>query len=271
MARLNEPFPETASLQFSNEGESRVSTRSMTRTRTQQTPTTPNQSTPNQALNHLLALFSQHFHELNSTNISPTINEEEADDVSVLSTSQPTNLINNPAYSANQQSQQPTEQSIAQSFHTAMSSQSSQSTGEAFACEFGGPMMIHELWDLERNRAQIIQPLLEKEYASVKCTAISRHMWGHTEPMNFTTKGEMYAWICSKWEVSIVSKSNVITNTNNKTARTKRTAPFACKSASNYLARFMRKIPNTNWWISEQNSTPRVVARRSSYCYPPLG
>ena len=61
------------------------------------------------------------------------------------------------------------------------------------------------------NRAQTLKPTLEKEYASVKATAISRHMWAHAEQMNFKYKNKMHAWIRSNWKVSIVSTSNVIT------------------------------------------------------------
>ena len=80
----------------------------------------------------------------------------------------------------------------------------------------------------------------KKEYAAVKCTAITRHMWGHAEPMNFTTKKDMYAWIRSKWEVSIVSKLNVITN--NKTADT-RDCSLCMQERVKLFAAFHEKNP----------------------------
>ena len=159
-------------------------------------------------------------------NIPPTINEgSDGDTVSVLSTTQPTNLTNNQAYQADQQSTNPTTQSMASgasttSFHTAADSQPSEESNDAaFARVFGGPGVLDQLHVLERDRANILQPILEKEYAAVNCSAISRHMWVHAEHMNFTTKKELYAWIRSNWEISIVPRTNVITN--NKTAGTK--------------------------------------------------
>ena len=124
-------------------------------------------------------------------------------------------------------------------------SQATESTGAAFARAFGGGgEALAQLPDLEEDRINVLRPMLEKEYALVPCTAITRHMWAHAEHMNFKTKYEMYAWIRSQWEVTIVSKSNVISNM--KTANTRNCTLCMQERIKGYFTLSMRETQNPN-------------------------
>ena len=106
MDQLNPPLPSsTTSGQFSNEEASRVSTRSMTRRRRTQppTPTTPATTT---GLDALLSLFSPTPPHRRENQIPTTIiegapaQEAESNLEYVASPTQPSNLTNNPAFTA---------------------------------------------------------------------------------------------------------------------------------------------------------------------------
>ena len=223
MARLEAPFSEAASFIISSSRESiansRVSTRSRTRRLAQQPNTPAAASTPHSGMGYLLSLFSQHL--TREATIPSTIYEENLENASAseansdASSAQPTNLTNNPTY---QTTNHPSNQSTG-SFQTAMDSQSSQATIDAFQREFGGTDVLNQLEELERTRATILKPMLEKEFASIQCTEITRHMWAHVEDMNFSSNKSMYSWIRSNWNCSIVSKSNIISNMKSATTK----------------------------------------------------
>ena len=143
-------------------------------------------------------------------NLEASDSESNSDTLSEGFLTQPTNLTNNPTYqTTNHPSSQQSTQSRLQS--SSSDSQSSQATIDAFQCEFGdGGNALAQLQDLERDRATILKPVLEEIYAKIECTEISRHMWAHVKDMQFNNTKELYSWIRSKWEISIVSKSNVI-------------------------------------------------------------
>ena len=122
--------------------------------------------------------------------IQPSIPEEHelvmsgSEESDELSTAQPNNLFNKPPHdSTNQESNN---QSDDDTFHSAVS-RASYATTDAFAQEFG-PMVDHlDTEQLERDRATILQPLLNLDYSKLEVSTITRHMWAHCQNMPFET------------------------------------------------------------------------------------
>ena len=66
-----------------------------------------------------------------------------------------------------------------------------------------------DIEQLKRDRATILQPLLNFDYAKLEVSTITRHMWAHCQNMPFETKSEMYEWVRNNWEVDIIQKMPV--------------------------------------------------------------
>ena len=80
--------------------------------------------------------------------------------------------------------------------------------------------------------------------------------------MIFKSKKKMYAWIRSNWEVSIVSKSNVLTNM--KTAGT-RNCTLCMQKGVHFFCSFHEKNPINQLMNARMGSTQNVHVRRGSY------
>ena len=88
-------------------------------------------------------------------------------------------------------------------------------TTNAFAREFG-PMVVYlDVDQLERDRATILQPLLESDYSKIEVSNITRHMWAHWKDMHFNTKDEMYTW-ARKIGKSILPVTSALKLTGNR-------------------------------------------------------
>ena len=215
------PPPPTPNSTHSSSSSSGVSTRSQTRTRLS-TPHPPQHSsqqltTPASAsgLSYLITLMSdsnirRHFSsqtQQQTLQIQPSIQEMyplggSASDLSEdPSIAQPNTLFHNTTHdSANQG---PTNQSDDDQFHSAAA------TTNAFGRAFG-PLVAHlDVDQLERDRAIVLQPLLESDYSKIECSNITRHMWAHCKDMHFNTKDELYTWVRKNWEVDILHKMPV--------------------------------------------------------------
>ena len=120
------------------------------------------------------------------------------------STANPKTLFNNPTHDAsNQESNNQANDDESDSEST--TSQASNASFNAFAAEFGAMVDHLDVDQLERDRATLLQPLLELDYSKIECSNITRHMWAHTKDMPFETKRDMYAWVRDNWEVDIIS------------------------------------------------------------------
>ena len=122
------------------------------------------------------------------------------------SIAQPNTLFHNTTHDS--ASQGPTNQSDDETFHSA-ASHLSYATTNAFGRAFG-PLVAHlDVDQLERDRAIVLQPLLESDYSKIECSNITRHMWAHCKDMHFNTKDELYTWVRKNWEVDILHKMPV--------------------------------------------------------------
>ena len=189
-------------------------TRSMTKANgTPQPPTTPTTPTTPSGLSVLLKLIS----DLRRKDhlIPSTIHEEEStgDSVSTLpdyeSSTQPTNLTNNPQFQLSNQPDSP-QSSVPGSVCTYDSQPSSQNTIAEIAAAFGGRDHCLDLPRLEQAQATVLYPLLEQEVHRVDASQLSRHMWSHSKNMAFSNNGELYEWIRNNWEIDILSKTSMI-------------------------------------------------------------
>ena len=203
----------------------RMSTRSQSRAQqnTPQPPHTP--STPaSTGMTYLTELLSDYVQRMqrNAPNnprtplqIQPTIDEERELEMSGSeisddqSTAQPNNLLNHPTYQLS--NHESNNQSDDESFHSCASQPNNATTiSDAFGAEFG-PMVDHlDLDQLEKDRATILQPMLELDYSKIEVSNITRHMWAHVKDMPFETKDEMYAWVRNHWKIEIIQKMQVV-------------------------------------------------------------
>ena len=134
--------------------------------------------------------------------------DSESDTSSIASSTQPTNLTNNPTY---QLSNLPPTQSDDDTFYSAADSQPSQATMTPFQRAFGGgEEMLAELRELEDTRATVLRPTLEDQYSKVECSQLSKHMWSHAKDMEFGSNYDLYMWILDNWDIEIVSKMSTI-------------------------------------------------------------
>ena len=186
-------------------------TRSMTKAHgTRQPTTTPTTPTTPSGLSVLLKLIS----DLRRKDqlIPSTIHEEEStgDSVSILpdneSSTQPTNLTNNPQFQLSNQPDSP-QSSVPGSVRTYDSQPSSQNTIAEIAAAFGGRDPLLDLPRLEQACATVLNPLLEQEVHRVDASQLSRRMWSRSKNMDFANNTELYEWVSNNWEIDILSKS----------------------------------------------------------------
>ena len=103
------------------------------------------------------------------------------------SIAQPNSLFHNPTHDTAKQ--ESNNQQDDDSFHSA-ASHLSHTTTNAFGREFG-PLVAHlDVDQLERDRATVLQSLLESNYSKIECSNITRHMWAHCKDMHFNDKNE---------------------------------------------------------------------------------
>ena len=196
-----------------------------------QTPATA-QPTPATGMEHLQAFIS--LYEQNAGPSQPAhppsiiYEDRQLEDLSLgssVSSTQPTNLTNNPNYQLTDQPS--TMSSLSGSSRDDPQPSQNSNASPAFNREFREAFgiterEIREVDELEETARRVetyLRPMLEPEYAKISASNLSKHMWSHAKDMEFAKAGELYAWIRSNWEVEVLHKGSKINHM--KTAGTK--------------------------------------------------